>query len=93
MRDVALGLAAREVAETLERRGWLSDATATGRHAFATTGDVAEFARLGSRVFGESLGEVEQVALDELAALPGIALRQPLAAPLADPVAGEASCA
>ena len=84
---------AREVAETLERRGWLSDATATGRHAFATTGDVAEFARLGSRVFGEPLGEVEQVALDELAALPGITLREPLAAPLAEPVAGEASCA
>ena len=73
---------AREVAETLERRGWLSDTSGPAALTFATTGDVAEFARLGSRVFGRPLGEVEPVALDELAALPDTPLQELLAAPV-----------
>lgn len=57
---------AREVAETLARRG---DAASGGggEARFATTGDTSEFSRLGSRVFGAPLGMVEHVALDELA--------------------------
>ena len=80
---------AREVAELLERRGELANHSAGRMLAFATTGDVAEFERLGSRVFGEPLGDVEGVPLAQLARH---------SAPVPRPVAsrtgaGEASCA
>jgi len=80
---------AREVAETLERRGQLADDAATRRVEFATTGDVAEFERLGSRVFGESLGRAEAVTLAQLEQLPDLPARQLLA----EFGVGEASCA
>ncbi|MBW6468928.1 MAG: glutamate racemase [Coriobacteriia bacterium] len=62
---------AREVAETLQSRGHLADPGTTGSpNRFFTTGDPAEFARLGSRVLRERISGVEQVSLDELTALP-----------------------
>ncbi|PKQ15352.1 MAG: glutamate racemase [Actinobacteria bacterium HGW-Actinobacteria-7] len=60
---------AREVAETLERRGQFSQANGPVVRRFATTGDTTEFERLGSRVFGSPLGAVEQVPLEELEVL------------------------
>jgi glutamate racemase len=59
---------AHEVAETLSRKGQLAAAGNCSRHRFATTGDTEEFARLGARVFGASLGEVEAVSLEALSA-------------------------
>jgi len=61
---------AREVAETLARKDALAPAGAAPAHVFATTGDASEFERLGSRIFGETLGEVEHVALGSIEALP-----------------------
>lgn len=61
---------AREVAETLERRGQLAPQGEQAVRTFATTGDAAEFEQLGSRVFGESLDRVEYVELALLAQLP-----------------------
>lgn len=67
---------AAEVAETLARRGQLVEADAEGsaapapERAFATTGDPAEFARLGARVFGAPVTDVESVPLESLGALP-----------------------
>jgi glutamate racemase len=63
-----------EVADTLERRGHLADPAAPAVYEFATTGDVGEFERLGSRVFGRPMGDVEYVSLGELAALPSAEL-------------------
>lgn len=60
---------AREVAETLERRGHLSRGAA-GEHQFATTGDTHEFQRLGSRVLRSGIPAVEYVPLDVLKAGP-----------------------
>ena len=62
---------AREVAETLARRDDLA-APRSGPVAksFATTGDVAEFEKLGSRVFGAPIGEAEYVSLELLRGLP-----------------------
>ncbi len=48
---------AREVAETLGRREQLAEPGSSAAYAFATTGDVAEFERLGSRVFGRPIGD------------------------------------
>jgi glutamate racemase len=79
---------AREVAETLERRRQLAPSGAEGYRRFATTGDVAEFERLGTRVFGAGLGPVESVALEHLVDLP-----QPGALAIADKIAEEATCA
>ncbi len=62
---------AREVAETLARRDQLAENGVVATRTFATTGDPGEFARLGARVFGTMLGEVERVELADLAALPG----------------------
>ena len=61
---------AKEVAETLARKDQLAPEGSAPTYAFATTGDPAEFARLGSRIFGETLGEVEHVALGSIEALP-----------------------
>jgi len=65
---------AREVAETLSRRGHLAPAGSVPRLTFSTTGDTGEFERLGSRVFGSPIGPVSHVALDELKALPSAEL-------------------
>ncbi len=59
---------AREVAEVLARRGDLAPVAAAPRHRFATTGDAREFENLGSQVFGEALGRVETVSVDDLVA-------------------------
>lgn len=56
---------AREVAETLARRQQLARGGAPV-HAFHTTGDPDEFARLGARVFGAPLGDVGAVTVAEL---------------------------
>ena len=62
---------AREVAETLRFRGHLAlPGTVEFPNRFFTTGDPAEFARLGSRVLRERISGVEPVSLDALAALP-----------------------
>jgi len=61
---------ALEVAETLRRRGQLQPEGGAARRLFATTGDAAEFGRLGARVFGEALGEVEEVGVGHLGSLP-----------------------
>jgi glutamate racemase len=60
---------AREVAETLERRGHLTPGGAKPTFSFATTGDPAEFERLGARVFGSALSTPRHVPLSELAAV------------------------
>lgn len=77
---------AREVAEILGRRGALVSGTSPGSRHFATTGDPDEFARLGSRVFGESLGKVERVSVADLESRPS---KEVLAAALA---AEEVTC-
>lgn len=81
---------AREVAETLALKGSLAEAgTAESvQHHFATTGDAAEFARLGSRVLRSRITEVEHVPLGELVAMPSPAR---LAA-LDEMVGEEAAC-
>jgi glutamate racemase len=62
---------AREVAETLESRGQLAEQESTSpSRDFFTTGDPAEFARLGSRVLRTRIGRAAPVALAELVALP-----------------------
>lgn len=60
---------AREVAETLQRRGHLAS-SAGGEHLFATTGDPDEFRRSGSRVLRADIEVVEQVSLETLSAQP-----------------------
>lgn len=57
---------ARQVVQILMRRDQNAETGAPPRHVFATTGDSSEFSVLGSHVFGESLGEVESVTIDEL---------------------------
>lgn len=79
---------AREVAETLARRDHLAPAGSTEHHVFATTGDAAEFGRLGARVFGAPLGTVERIELSALQSVPAGTL-----ALIDDPETEEASCA
>jgi glutamate racemase len=79
---------ALEVAETLARRDHLAPAGSVPQRTFATTGDVAEFARLGSRVFGAPLGDVVDVTLSELGDVPAARL-----ALIDDPLTEEATCA
>jgi glutamate racemase len=76
---------AHEVAETLERRGQLGASHAAGGLQVATTGNVVEFERLGSRVFGRPLGQVEFVEQEELSRL-----SDHLEGPFARPVVKEA---
>jgi glutamate racemase len=78
---------ALEVAETLGRRRQLACAGATPDRRFATTGDAAEFERLGARVFGDALGSVEKVTLEHLIGLP-----RPSMLALADEMTEEATC-
>ncbi len=57
---------AREVAETLERRGVANDPARDGRCRFLTTGRPEEFRALGERFLQLPLGTVEQVSVAEL---------------------------
>ena len=65
-RDVTLVFSAdetaREVAETLARKGFENDATAKATYRFLTTGDPEVFRALGERFLQLPLGDVEQVA-------------------------------
>jgi len=60
---------AREVAETLERRGHLAPAGTAPHHAFATTGDAGEFAQLGSRVLRRHVREARHTSTEALGEL------------------------
>ncbi|MDZ4180071.1 MAG: glutamate racemase [Coriobacteriia bacterium] len=79
---------AREVAETLERRGQLAPAD-SGRHTFVTTGDPAEFERLGSRVLRRPMVGASYISLETLSATPSAELLAMLDAP---DIAGESVC-
>lgn len=57
---------AREIAETLARKGIANDLGRKGRSRFLTTGSPAEFRSLGERFLQLPLGEVEPVRLDDL---------------------------
>jgi len=59
---------AREVAETLARKGIENDAPRLGSYRFLTTGDTVLFRTLGERFLQLPLGEVERVTLTELEA-------------------------
>jgi glutamate racemase len=69
-RDVTLVFSAeetaREVADTLARKGWTSGFDRLGAYRFVTTGDPAVFRSLGERFLQLPLGEVEHVTLAEL---------------------------
>lgn len=79
---------ALEVAATLDRRDQLAAATGSRTLSFVTTGDPAEFARLGSRVFGQPVTDVERITLDHLRSLPSAA-----ALSLSEASTQEAACA
>ena len=57
---------AREVAETLARKGWANEPGRLGEYRFLTTGDAGVFRSLGERFLQLPLGNVERVALAEL---------------------------
>ncbi len=57
---------AREVAETLARKGIENDASRDGRCEFFTTGSPDDFRALGERFLQLPLGEVRHVAVQEL---------------------------
>ena len=59
---------AREVAETLERKGIENEQGREGVYRFLTTGDPERFRALGERFLQLPLGEVEHVAIAELEA-------------------------
>jgi len=59
---------AREVAETLARKGIENDADREGAYRFLTTGDPAAFRALGERFLQLPLGEVEHVDVSTLEA-------------------------
>ena len=61
---------AREVAETLERKGIANDPAREGLYRFLTTGDPERFRALGERFLQLPLGEVEHVAVADLEAAP-----------------------
>ena len=70
-RDVTLVFSAeetaREVAETLARKGIENDPAREGAYRFLTTGDPAAFQTLGQRFLQLPLGEVEHVTVAQLA--------------------------
>jgi glutamate racemase len=70
-RDVTLVFSAeetaRDVAETLARKGIENDAARQGIYRFLTTGDPAAFREMGRRFLQLPIGEVEHVALAQLA--------------------------
>ena len=57
---------AREVAETLARRGVANDVSREGACRFLTTGSPEEFRALGERFLQLPVGAVEQIAVSEL---------------------------
>jgi glutamate racemase len=57
---------AREVAETLARKGIENDAQREGTYRFMTTGDPEVFRVTGARFLQLPIGEVEHVRLDDL---------------------------
>jgi glutamate racemase len=57
---------AREVDETLRRKGWENERDRQGAYRFLTTGDPALFASLGERFLQLPVGEVKQVSVAEL---------------------------
>jgi glutamate racemase len=59
---------AREVAETLDRKGFANDPAREGVYRFLTTGDPERFRAVGERFLQLPLGEVEQVTITELEA-------------------------
>jgi glutamate racemase len=69
-RDVTLVFSAeetaREVADTLRRKGWENENVHEGAYRFLTTGDPALFRALGERFLQLPLGDVERVAIAEL---------------------------
>ena len=71
-RDVRLVFSAeetaREVAETLARKGMENDPTREGTYRFLTTGDTGRFMELGQRFLQLPLDGVERVELAELEA-------------------------
>jgi glutamate racemase len=71
-RDVTLIFSAdetaREVAETLARKGFENDAEREGHYRFLTTGDPEVFRALGERFLQLPIAEVDQVAVAELEA-------------------------
>jgi len=71
---------ARDVAGTLAARGQLAPDGRTPAHRFATTGDPAEFAALGSRILGRAIRAAEHVDVEALEALePAVAAPDPAA--------------
>jgi glutamate racemase len=71
-RDVTLVFSAeetaREVAETLARKGIENDVDRTGVYRFLTTGDPDAFREMGRRFLQLPIGEVEHVTLAQLGA-------------------------
>jgi glutamate racemase len=69
-RDVTLVFSAeetaREVAETLARKGAENDPDREGSYRFLTTGDPATFREMGRRFLQLPIGEVEQVSVARL---------------------------
>jgi glutamate racemase len=69
-RDVTLVFSAeetaREVDETLARKGWANERGREGTYRFLTTGDPAAFREQGERFLQLPLGEVKRVSVDEL---------------------------
>ncbi len=57
---------AREVADTLARKGWEHDRDREGAYRFLTTGEPALFRQLGERFLQLPLGEVARVSVAEL---------------------------
>jgi len=57
---------AREVAETLERKGVENDRARAGATRFLTTGAPGEFRELGERFLQLPISRVEQVTVREL---------------------------
>jgi glutamate racemase len=72
-RDVTLVFSAeetaREVAETLARKGIENDPGREGAYRFLTTGEPSAFRELGERFLQLPLGEIEQVAVADLEAV------------------------
>ena len=70
VRDVTLVFSAdetaREVAETLARKGFENDGAREGEYRFLTTGDPELFRTLGERFLQLPLGEVEHVSVAEI---------------------------
>src|SRR4051794_11276709 len=69
-REVALVFSAeetaREVAETLARKGIENDTAREGAYRFLTTGDPSSFREMGRRFLQLPIGEAEHVTLQEL---------------------------